>query len=56
MIQLGITRRYAHTYLGKKLRVKRVVPHPRYNQGVAHDNDVALFQVKSKYIFKDNMS
>lgn len=44
-IQLGITRRHAHTYLGQKLKVKRVVPHPNYNLGVAHDNDVALFQV-----------
>lgn len=46
-IQLGITRRHSHTYLGQKLKVKRVVPHPDYNVGVAQDNDVALFQVYS---------
>jgi hypothetical protein len=27
------------------MKVQRVVPHPMYNMGVAHDNDVALFQV-----------
>ncbi|CAB0028339.1 unnamed protein product [Trichogramma brassicae] len=43
-IQLGITRRHAHTYLGKKMKVMRVIPHPNYNEGVPHDNDVALFQ------------
>ena len=48
-IQLGITRRHAHSYFGQKMKVKRVVPHPMYNMGVAHDNDVALFQVMSKY-------
>ncbi|XP_011639494.1 atrial natriuretic peptide-converting enzyme-like, partial [Pogonomyrmex barbatus] len=46
-IQLGITRRLSHTYLGQKLKVKRVIPHPNYNLGVAHDNDVALFQVNT---------
>lgn len=44
-IQLGISRRHAHSYFGQKAKVKRVVPHPLYNVGVAHDNDVALFQV-----------
>lgn len=44
-IQLGITRRHAHSFYGQKMKVKRVVPHPMYNLGVAHDNDVALFQV-----------
>lgn len=44
-IQLGITRRHAHSYFGQKMKVQRVVPHPMYNMGVAHDNDVALFQV-----------
>lgn len=47
-IQLGITRRHAHSYFGQKVKVKRVVPHPMYNLGVAHDNDVALFQVYLK--------
>jgi hypothetical protein len=27
------------------MKVQRVIPHPMYNMGVAHDNDVALFQV-----------
>jgi hypothetical protein len=27
------------------MKVRRVVSHPMYNMGVAHDNDVALFQV-----------
>lgn len=45
-IQLGVTRRYTHTYLGKKMKVKGVFPHPRYNPADAtHDNDVALLQV-----------
>lgn len=50
-IQLGITRRHSHTYLGQKLKVRRVVPHPNYNMGVAHDNDVALFQVMAQIRF-----
>ncbi|XP_033209606.1 atrial natriuretic peptide-converting enzyme-like isoform X2 [Belonocnema kinseyi] len=54
-IQLGITRRYAHTYLGQKLKVKRVVPHPNYNLGVAHDNDVALFQLENRVQFHDHL-
>lgn len=44
-IQLGITRRHSHAFYGQKMKVKRVVPHPMYNLGIAHDNDVALFQV-----------
>lgn len=51
-IQLGITRRLSHSYFGQKLKVKRVIPHPYYNLGVAHDNDVALFQVNT-YLFAD---
>ena len=31
------------------MKIKRVVPHPHYNLGIAHDNDVALFQVSSEY-------
>ncbi|XP_046620350.1 atrial natriuretic peptide-converting enzyme-like isoform X1 [Neodiprion virginianus] len=54
-IQLGITRRHAHTYLGQKVKVKRVVPHPNYNLGVAHDNDVALFQLDSRVQFHDHL-
>jgi hypothetical protein len=44
-IQLGITRRHAHSYFGQKMKVQRVVSHPMYSMGVPHDNDVALFQV-----------
>lgn len=48
-IQLGITRRLSHNYLGQKLKVKRVIAHPNYNLGIAHDNDVALFQVNTHF-------
>ncbi|XP_014216293.1 atrial natriuretic peptide-converting enzyme-like [Copidosoma floridanum] len=54
-IQLGITRRHSHSYLGKKLKVKRVVPHPEYDQGVAHDNDVALFQLAHRVEFHEHL-
>ncbi|XP_076246920.1 atrial natriuretic peptide-converting enzyme [Calliopsis andreniformis] len=54
-IQLGITRRHSHTYLGKKLKVKRVVPHPSYNLGVTHDNDVALFQLEKRVPFNEHL-
>jgi corin len=45
-IQLGFTRRNAHSYFGQKMKVRRVVPHPMYDTGIANDNDVALFQVR----------
>ncbi|XP_076753401.1 uncharacterized protein LOC143424905 [Xylocopa sonorina] len=54
-IQLGITRRHSHTFLGKKLKIKRVVPHPNYNLGVAHDNDVALFQLERRVQFHEHL-
>ncbi|XP_077291276.1 atrial natriuretic peptide-converting enzyme-like [Arctopsyche grandis] len=54
-IQLGITRRHAHSYYGQKMKVKRVIPHPLYNLGVAHDNDVALFQLASKVTFHEQL-
>ncbi|XP_063218704.1 atrial natriuretic peptide-converting enzyme-like [Bacillus rossius redtenbacheri] len=54
-IQLGITRRHSHAYFGQKMKVRRVVPHPMYNLGVAHDNDVALFQLKSRVSFHDHL-
>ncbi|KAG7205357.1 hypothetical protein KM043_007357 [Ampulex compressa] len=54
-IQLGITRRHSHTYLGQKLKVKRVVPHPNYNLGVAHDNDVALFQLEKRVQYHEHL-
>lgn len=47
-IQLGVTRRDSFTYTGQKIKVKMVIPHPMYNTAIAHDNDIALFQV---YIF-----
>ncbi|CAH1153793.1 unnamed protein product, partial [Phaedon cochleariae] len=55
-IQLGITRRHAHSFYGQKVKVKRVVPHPMYNLGVAHDNDVALFQLSSRVTFHEHLS
>ncbi|KZC07370.1 Atrial natriuretic peptide-converting enzyme, partial [Dufourea novaeangliae] len=54
-IQLGITRRQSHTYLGQKLKVKRVVPHPNYNVVVANDNDVALFQLEKRVQFHEHL-
>ncbi|KDR23303.1 Transmembrane protease, serine 2 [Zootermopsis nevadensis] len=54
-IQLGITRRHAHSYFGQKMKVRRVVSHPMYNMGVAHDNDVALFQLRSRVTFHEHL-
>ncbi|XP_034945531.1 atrial natriuretic peptide-converting enzyme-like isoform X2 [Chelonus insularis] len=54
-IQLGITRRHSHSYFGEKLKVKRVIPHPSYNLGVVHDNDVALFQLKERVNFHEHL-
>ncbi|KAJ8943427.1 hypothetical protein NQ318_020678 [Aromia moschata] len=54
-IQLGITRRHAHSFYGQKMKVKRVVPHPMYNLGVAHDNDVALFQLSTRVTFHEHL-
>ncbi|KAF5288658.1 hypothetical protein FQR65_LT11971 [Abscondita terminalis] len=54
-IQLGITRRHAHSYYGQKMKVKRVVPHPMYNLGIAHDNDVALFQLSTRVTFHEHL-
>nr|XP_018913132.1 PREDICTED: atrial natriuretic peptide-converting enzyme isoform X1 [Bemisia tabaci] len=54
-IQLGITRRDAHSYMGQKMKVHRVISHPQYNVGVAHDNDVALFQLKTKVEFHEHL-
>ncbi|XP_025832340.1 atrial natriuretic peptide-converting enzyme-like [Agrilus planipennis] len=54
-IQLGITRRHAHSYYGQKMKVQRVVPHPLYNVGTAHDNDVALFQLASRVTFHEHL-
>lgn len=44
-IQLGITRRHSYSYYGEMVKVRRVIPHPQYNELVIHDNDIALFQV-----------
>ncbi|XP_011702665.1 PREDICTED: atrial natriuretic peptide-converting enzyme isoform X2 [Wasmannia auropunctata] len=54
-IQLGITRRLSHTYLGQKLKVKRVIPHPYYNVVAAHDNDVALFQLEKRVQYHEHL-
>lgn len=54
-IQLGITRRRSHAYYGQKVKVRRVVPHPLYNVGVAHDNDIALFQVQRPHTCSSQM-
>ncbi|XP_012537238.2 uncharacterized protein LOC105837206 isoform X1 [Monomorium pharaonis] len=54
-IQLGITRRLSHSYFGQKLKVKRVIPHPYYNLGVAHDNDVALFQLDRRVQYHEHL-
>ncbi|XP_067011230.2 atrial natriuretic peptide-converting enzyme [Anabrus simplex] len=54
-IQLGITRRHAHSYFSQKMKVRRVVAHPMYNLGVAHDNDVALFQLKKRVSFHEHL-
>lgn len=51
-IQLGMTRRHSHAHYGQKIKVKRVIPHPQYNDLVAHDNDIALFQVKASKFAK----
>lgn len=51
---MGITRRHAHTYLGKKLKVKMVVPHPGYKTEANHDNDIALFKVIKFSVYKLN--
>lgn len=40
-----MTRRHSHAHYGQKIKVKKVIPHPQYNDVVAHDNDIALFQV-----------
>ncbi|XP_049878889.1 atrial natriuretic peptide-converting enzyme-like [Pectinophora gossypiella] len=55
-IQLGITRRHAHAYYGQKMKVRRVVPHPQYNVGVAHDNDIALFQLAARVRYHEQLS
>ncbi|XP_017876695.1 atrial natriuretic peptide-converting enzyme-like [Ceratina calcarata] len=54
-IQLGITRRHSHTFLGQKLKVRRVIPHPSYNLGSDHDNDVALFQLERRVEFHEHL-
>ncbi|XP_065222047.1 uncharacterized protein LOC135846721 [Planococcus citri] len=54
-IQLGMTRRSSHSYFGQKLKIKRVIPHPEYNVGVPHDNDIALFQLRDRVKFHDHL-
>ncbi|KAF9795901.1 hypothetical protein SFRURICE_017765 [Spodoptera frugiperda] len=55
-IQLGITRRRSHAYYGQKVKVKRVAPHPQYNSGIAHDNDIALFQLSVRVRYHEQVS
>ncbi|XP_059616149.1 uncharacterized protein LOC132261342 [Phlebotomus argentipes] len=54
-IQLGMTRRHSHTYYGQKVKVRRVIPHPLYNSFVAHDNDIALFQLSTRVAFHEHL-
>ncbi|XP_050446690.1 atrial natriuretic peptide-converting enzyme [Cataglyphis hispanica] len=54
-IQLGITRRLSHSFMGQTLKVKRVISHPNYNLGVAHDNDIALFQLERPVQYNDHL-
>ncbi|XKL62833.1 hypothetical protein PGB90_002666 [Kerria lacca] len=54
-IQLGMTRRSSHSYFGQKLKVRRVIPHPKYNKGIPHNNDIALFQLKERVKFHDHL-
>ncbi|KAL9874243.1 corin serine peptidase isoform 3-T3 [Glossina fuscipes fuscipes] len=54
-VQLGVTRRNSFTYSGQKVKVKAVIPHPLYNVGVAHDNDIALFQLSTRVAFHEHL-
>ncbi|XP_055607996.1 uncharacterized protein LOC129755498 [Uranotaenia lowii] len=54
-IQLGITRRHAHTYYGQRVKVKSVIPHPLYNLYIPHDNDIALFQLATRVAFHEHL-
>ncbi|XP_029661736.1 atrial natriuretic peptide-converting enzyme [Formica exsecta] len=54
-IQLGITRRLSHSFMGQTLKVKRVISHPNYNLGAAHDNDIALFQLERPVQYNDHL-
>ncbi|XP_055917784.1 uncharacterized protein LOC129950036 isoform X2 [Eupeodes corollae] len=54
-IQLGVTRRNSFTYSGLNVKVKTVIPHPLYNTQIAHDNDIALFQLSSRVSFHEHL-
>ncbi|XP_034479106.1 uncharacterized protein LOC117785274 [Drosophila innubila] len=54
-IQLGVTRRNSFTYTAQKVKVKTVIPHPQYNMAIAHDNDIALFQLATRVAFHDHL-
>ncbi|KAH8316597.1 hypothetical protein KR067_011413 [Drosophila pandora] len=54
-IQLGVTRRNSFTYTGQKVKVKAVIPHPLYNMAIAHDNDIALFQLATRVSFHEHL-
>ncbi|XP_037953318.1 uncharacterized protein LOC119683609 isoform X2 [Teleopsis dalmanni] len=54
-IQLGVTRRNSFTYSGQKVKVRTVIPHPQYNTAIAHDNDIALFQLATRVAFHEHL-
>ncbi|XP_060654943.1 uncharacterized protein LOC132790440 [Drosophila nasuta] len=54
-IQLGVTRRNSFTYTAQKVKVKTVIPHPQYNMAIAHDNDIALFQLATRVAFHEHL-
>ncbi|EDW79846.1 uncharacterized protein Dwil_GK18003 [Drosophila willistoni] len=54
-IQLGVTRRNSFTYTGQKVKVRAVIPHPQYNIAIAHDNDIALFQLATRVAFHEHL-
>ncbi|EDW02212.1 uncharacterized protein LOC6559850 [Drosophila grimshawi] len=54
-IQLGVTRRNSFTYSGQKVKVKTVIPHAQYNTAIAHDNDIALFQLAQRVAFHEHL-
>ncbi|XP_063697849.1 uncharacterized protein LOC134828792 [Culicoides brevitarsis] len=54
-IQLGITRRHTHSYYGQEVGVRMAIPHPQYDAYIAHDNDIALFQLVSRVAFHEHL-
>ncbi|XP_050520113.1 atrial natriuretic peptide-converting enzyme [Daktulosphaira vitifoliae] len=53
-IQLGMTRRHAHSFFGRKVKVEKIIRHEMYNIGpVQHDNDIAIFKLSEKLTFHE---